>query len=49
MELYFEDDGDRGDEYNFDPVGDGAAIATPALISASVVDNGPVRSASSSR
>jgi len=43
MELYFEDDGDRGDEYNFDPVGDGAAIATPASISASAVDNGPVR------
>ncbi len=43
MELYFEDDGDRGDEYNYDPVGDGALIATPASISASVVDNGPVR------
>ena len=43
MELYFEDDGDRGDEYNFDPVGDGAAIANPASISASVIDNGPVR------
>jgi hypothetical protein len=43
MELYFEDDGDRGDEYNFDPVGDGAAIAIPASISASVVDSGPVR------
>ncbi|HSZ22579.1 MAG TPA: glycoside hydrolase family 38 C-terminal domain-containing protein, partial [Candidatus Sulfotelmatobacter sp.] len=43
MELYFEDDGDRGDEYNFDPVGDGAAIAIPASISASVVDHGPVR------
>jgi mannosylglycerate hydrolase len=42
MELYFEDDGDRGDEYNFDPVGDGAAIAIPASISASVVDHGPV-------
>jgi len=43
MELYFEDDGDRGDEYNYDPVGDSAAIATPASISASVVDDGPVR------
>src|SRR3984957_15917662 len=45
MELYFEDDGDRGDEYNFDPVlvGDSAPIATPASISASLVDNGPVR------
>ncbi|MGC2757578.1 glycoside hydrolase family 38 C-terminal domain-containing protein [Candidatus Binatus sp.] len=44
MELYFEDDGDRGDEYNYDPVGDGAPIVTPASISASVIDNGPVRS-----
>ena len=43
MELYFEDDGDRGDEYNFDPVGDGASIATPASLSASVIDNGAVR------
>ena len=43
MELYFEDEGDRGDEYNYDPVGDSAPIVTPASISASVVDNGPVR------
>jgi hypothetical protein len=43
MELYFEDDGDRGDEYNYDPVGDGALIATPVSITASVVDRGPVR------
>ncbi len=43
MELYFEDDGDRGDEYNFDPISDSATITTPASISASVVDNGPVR------
>jgi mannosylglycerate hydrolase len=43
MELYFEDDGDRGDEYNFDPVGDGSSIVNPASISASVVENGPVR------
>ncbi len=43
MELYFEDDGDRGDEYNYDPVGDGALIVNPTSISASVVDNGPVR------
>jgi 2-O-(6-phospho-alpha-D-mannosyl)-D-glycerate hydrolase len=43
MELYFEDDGDRGDEYNYDPVGDSAPIATPASISASVVENGPLR------
>jgi mannosylglycerate hydrolase len=43
MELYFEDDGDRGDEYNYDPVGDGASITTPASISASVIDDGPAR------
>jgi alpha-mannosidase len=43
MELYFEDDGDRGDEYNYDPVGDGVPIANPASISASVVDNGRLR------
>jgi 2-O-(6-phospho-alpha-D-mannosyl)-D-glycerate hydrolase len=43
MELYFEDDGDRGDEYNFDPVGDGSSIVNPASISASVVENGAVR------
>ncbi|MGA9725678.1 MAG: glycoside hydrolase family 38 C-terminal domain-containing protein, partial [Candidatus Binatus sp.] len=43
MEMYFEDDGDRGDEYNYDPVGDGASIADPASISSSVVDKGPVR------
>jgi mannosylglycerate hydrolase len=43
MEMYFEDDGDRGDEYNYDPVGDGARIANPTSISATIVDNGPVR------
>ncbi|MGH7925556.1 MAG: glycoside hydrolase family 38 C-terminal domain-containing protein [Candidatus Binatus sp.] len=43
MELYFEDDGDRGDEYNFDPVGDSTSIANPASISASVIDDGTVR------
>ncbi|MGA7869995.1 MAG: glycoside hydrolase family 38 C-terminal domain-containing protein [Candidatus Binatus sp.] len=43
MELYFEDDGDRGDEYNYDPVGDGASIANPTSLSASVIDHGPLR------
>ena len=43
MELYFEDDGDRGDEYNFDPVRDSAPIATPAAISAGVIDQDPLR------
>ena len=44
FELYFEDDGDRGDEYNFDPVPDAPAIATPISISARVIERGPVRS-----
>ena len=43
MELYFEDDGDRGDEYNYDPVGDSLPIANPVSISASVIEDGPVR------
>ena len=43
MELYFEDDGDRGDEYNFDPVADSPAIAEPASISSRVLDDGPNR------
>jgi alpha-mannosidase len=43
MELYFEDDGDRGDEYNFDPVGEAAAISEPASITAQVLDDGPDR------
>ncbi|HUO03675.1 MAG TPA: glycoside hydrolase family 38 C-terminal domain-containing protein [Candidatus Binataceae bacterium] len=44
MELYFEDDGDRGDEYNYDPVPGDRAIAAPASISARVTESGPVRS-----
>ncbi len=43
MELYFEDDGDRGDEYNFDPVPETAAIVEPASISARVLDDGRYR------
>lgn len=43
MELYFEDDGDRGDEYNFDPVAETAAITQPASISARILDDGPAR------
>ncbi len=43
MELYFEDDGDRGDEYNFDPVAETPAIAEPGSISARVLDDGPDR------
>ncbi len=44
FELYFEDDGDRGDEYNFDPVADSPAITAPASISARVLERGAVRS-----
>jgi len=38
LELYFEDDGDRGDEYNFDPVGDGAAITQPNRVTVEGVE-----------
>lgn len=44
LELYFEDDGDRGDEYNFDPVGDGAAISEPFYSSAEKLGQCPARS-----
>ncbi len=44
MELYFEDEGDRGDEYNYDPVPGAERIATPASISSRIVERGPVRS-----
>ncbi len=44
FELYLEDDGDRGDEYNFDPVPDAPAISAPFSISARVIERGPVRS-----
>jgi len=43
LALHFEDDGDRGDEYNFDPVPGAAAITAPAKISARVVEDGPSR------
>ncbi|HUO05570.1 MAG TPA: glycoside hydrolase family 38 C-terminal domain-containing protein [Candidatus Binataceae bacterium] len=42
-ELYFEDDGDRGDEYNFDPVPGASAIAQPASIDFRILESGPVR------
>ncbi|MGH7923311.1 MAG: hypothetical protein ACREQH_01815, partial [Candidatus Binatus sp.] len=44
LELYFEDDGDRGDEYNFDPLADSAPLSTPVSIEARVIERGPVRS-----
>ncbi len=43
MELYFEDDGDRGDEYNYDPVAGAAPISEPAELSARVEEDGPAR------
>ncbi len=43
FELYFEDDGDRGDEYNYDPVPASPLISSPASLSARVVENGPLR------
>ncbi len=44
IEICFEDDGDRGDEYNFDPVTDSPPITAPASISARVIERGAVRS-----
>lgn len=39
LELYFEDEGDRGDEYNFDPVPADAPIAAPVRIETASVKN----------
>jgi 2-O-(6-phospho-alpha-D-mannosyl)-D-glycerate hydrolase len=44
MELYFEDDGDRGDEYNFDPVPGAAAISEPSAVDIQILESGPARS-----
>ncbi|MGH7950233.1 MAG: hypothetical protein ACREQF_13480, partial [Candidatus Binataceae bacterium] len=44
IELYFEDDGDRGDEYNFDPVAGTSPVVQPATMAARVVEAGAVRS-----
>ena len=44
LDIYFEDDGDRGDEYNFDPVTDSPPISRPTSIEARVVERGAVRS-----
>jgi mannosylglycerate hydrolase len=43
LEIYFEDDGDRGDEYNYDPVPGSAAISTPTQAPIEAVEGGPVR------
>jgi 2-O-(6-phospho-alpha-D-mannosyl)-D-glycerate hydrolase len=44
LELHFEDEGDRGDEYNFDPVADSPPLATPESAVARAIERGPVRS-----
>jgi mannosylglycerate hydrolase len=44
MELYFEDDGDRGDEYNFDPVAGAATIAEPVAVDSEILESGTARS-----
>jgi mannosylglycerate hydrolase len=43
FELYFEDDGDRGDEYNFDPVAGAAAICKPVTLTLPLIDRSPPR------
>ncbi|MGH7778365.1 MAG: glycoside hydrolase family 38 C-terminal domain-containing protein [Candidatus Binataceae bacterium] len=43
LALHFEDDGDRGDEYNFDPVPGAPTIAAPAKISSRVVEDSLTR------
>jgi alpha-mannosidase len=43
LELYFEDDGDRGDEYNYDPVPGAATISRPTELAIETVEHGPVR------
>jgi len=44
FELGFEDEGDRGDEYNFDPVPGAAALSEPESLTPWVLERGPVRS-----
>ena len=44
FELYFEDDGDRGDEYNFDPVAGANSIVEPISANARVLDRNSARS-----
>ena len=44
LELHFEDEGDRGDEYNFDPVGDGAAISQPLSVTIEAAEHNAIRS-----
>ena len=43
LELFFEDVGDRGDEYNFDPLPGDLSIMKPATISPASVEVGTAR------
>jgi mannosylglycerate hydrolase len=43
FELYFEDDGDRGDEYNFDPIPGAAAICEPVTVTQPLIERSPPR------
>ena len=43
MELHFEDEGDRGDEYNYDPVAGGAIISKPVETAVEAIENGVAR------
>src|SRR5262249_46687813 len=44
LRLGFEDDGDRGDEYNHDPVPGSQPITHPVACLVQKIENGPVRS-----
>ena len=44
FELHFEDDGDRGDEYNFDPIAGARTIVEPASASSPIVERDRARS-----
>ena len=44
LEVRFEDEGDRGDEYNFDPVPGASIVSQPEQVSVEVLEKSPVRS-----
>src|SRR5439155_15887428 len=43
LELHFEDDGDRGDEYNYDPFPGGSPITAPISCSSALITSDAVR------
>ncbi len=43
LELSLEDEGDRGDEYNFDPVAGDRPVTVPSRMQAGVIEAGPAR------